>query len=331
MKRIFTFLLIAFGSVSLLFSQVTMTKATHGLVSGQTNNAWMVTYQQPGAAGKNVIWDFSNVELKDNMLSTSDIEGNFGESNVRAIRDDGYTFFFNVTDKGNEYTGYEVGNRKMLYDKPILKTIYPQKFNTRFSGSFSGNIYTEGSDKVMHVEGTYSTHADAWGTLLLPDGISFQALRVRTTESNGQMELVKYLWYTQENRYPVFVTMENYAIANDGTTRHLIFSSSFLNANINKSDNNYTGMQNIAASPYKVFPNPFKNEIRMSYNLPEKMNVAISLYDANGAKLVTLVSEDQSGNQIVSQDVSKYAQLPGVYILKIQLGGKVYTEKLMKD
>ena len=90
-------------------------------------------------------------------------------------------------------------------------------------------------------------------------------------------------------------------------------------------------MQNIAALPYKLFPNPFKNEIQVSYNLPEKTNVTISLYDANGVKLTTLVSEEQSGNRTAFQDVSKYAQLPGVYLLKIQLGDKIYTEKLLKQ
>jgi hypothetical protein len=330
MKRIFTFLLIAFSSVSLLFSQVIITKATHGFSGGQIHDGSVVTYQQPGAAGEDVIWDFSKVELLGNALFTSDIEDSFEGGNIKAVRDDGCIFFFNVTDKGNEYVGYEIGKSKMLLDKPILKTQYPQKFNTRFSGNFSGNIFTENPDEVTQVEGTYSTHADAWGTLLLPDGISLQALRVRTTEASGLRELVKYLWYTQGTRYPVFVTSEDYSIAKDGT-RQLIYSGSFLNTQINKSAGNYTGMQNIAASPYRIFPNPFKNEIQVSCNLPEKTNVTISLYDVNGIKLTTLVSKEQSGNYTVSQDVSKYAQLPGIYLLKIQLGDKVYTEKLVKN
>ena len=206
MKRFFTFLLIAFGSVSLLFSQVTITKATHGFSGGQIHDGCIVTYQQPGAEGENIIWDFSNVERLGNALFTSDIEDNFDGGNIKAVRDDGCTFFFNITDKGNEYVGYEIGNHKLLLDKPVQKTVYPQKFNTRFSGNFSGNIFAEGSDKATRVEGTYSTHADAWGTLFLPDGVSLQALRVRTTEASGSRELVKYLWYTQETRYPVFVT-----------------------------------------------------------------------------------------------------------------------------
>jgi hypothetical protein len=331
MKRFFTFLFIAFSSVSLLCAQVTLTKATHGFTSGQSHQCQEVTYQAPGNAGTNLVWDFSQAVLKDKApASDSNIEESFDGGNIKAIRNDGCTFFYNITEKGNEYIGYQVGNTTLRFSEPILKTKYPQTLGTQFEGKFNGTLTTEGSDYVRRVEGNYSTHADALGTIILPDGASLPALRVRTTESDGARELVKYLWYAQDVKYPIFVTTEEYEISGQDA-RILRGGSSFVNITIEKITQSATGLQDLKAATYKVFPNPFKDEIQLSYYLPEKTNVTIALYSSNGTKLSTLVSgQTQIGNNSVSQNVAKYTSAPGVYLLKIQLGDKIYTEKIVK-
>lgn len=332
MKRFFTFLLIAFSGASLLCAQqVTLTKATHGFSSGQSHDCLAVEYQAPGNAGTNLVWDFSQVVFEDKApASNSNLEANFDGGNIKALRNDGCTFFFNVTEKGNEYVGYQVGNSTLRLTEPILKTKYPQSFNTQFEGKFQGTITTEGSDYVRRVEGSYSTHADALGTIILPDGASLPVLRVKTTEGGGAYELVKYLWYAQDVRYPVFVTIEEYEIGANNT-KTFRGGSSFLNIKLDKVSKSATGIPDLTATTYKVFPNPFKDEIQVSYYLSEKTNVTIALYSSNGTKLTTLVSgKVQNGDNFVSKNVAKYTQSPGIYLLKIQLGDKVYTEKIVK-
>jgi hypothetical protein len=331
MKRFFTFLFIAFSSVSFLSAQVTLTKASHGFTSGQNHKCQEVEYQAPGNAGTNLVWNFSQVVFAAKApASDSNIEENFDGGNIKAVRDDGCTFFFNVTERGNEYVGYQAGNTTFRLTEPIVKTKYPQTFNTQFEGKFYGTITTEGSDNVRRVEGSYSTHADALGTIILPEGVSFPALRVRTTEVRGTYELVKYLWYAQEVRYPIFVTIEEYGIGDNGA-KTLRSGNSFLNIEINETTKSTTGIPDLTAAAYKVFPNPFKDVIQLRYSLPEKTNVTIALYSSNGTKLTTLVSgKAQSGDNFVSQNVAKYTASPGIYLLKIQLGDKVYNEKLVK-
>jgi hypothetical protein len=263
----------------------------------------------------------------EEVKSGSTMDANFAGNNVKAVRDDGCSFFFNTTDKGNEYLGYQVGKTSFKLTEPILKTQYPQKYNTQFSGKYSGIVTVEGSDRTIQIEGYYSTHADATGTIILPGNISAPALRVRTTEGTDSYELVKYLWYTQDDKYPVFVTMEDYAIDKD--VRTLKKTSSFLNTQAKSP----TGLKNFTggALAYQVFPNPFINEIQLSYSLPEKTNVTIELYSSTGTRLTTLLAnKQQSGNNSISQNVAKYTSVPGVYLLKIQLGNKIYTEKLVK-
>jgi hypothetical protein len=162
---------------------------------------------------------------------------------------------------------------------------------------------------------------------MLPGDVSLPALRVRTTEGYTGFERVKYLWYTQNISLPIFVTLEDYSIAEDGT-KILLTSQSVLNTQISKS---VTAIHKVDNFTYQVYPNPFKDNIKLTYSFPEKANVTVELYTSGGSKLVTLVAnQEQSGTQTLSQDLSKYTQQPGVYLLKITVGDNTYTEKLVK-
>ena len=328
MKRFFTFLLIVFGAIPLLLSQVTMTRASHGFFSGQNHECQVVQYQSPGEFGKNCVWDFSKAILLEKTESVSNLSDEiYGPGTIKADRNDGCEFFFNITESVNEYWGYKAGNTRYQLTEPIVKTKYPQTYNTQFSGKFTGSISVEGSNYVSQVEGTYSTHADGIGTIILPGDVSMPALRVRTTEVYRGLERVKYLWYAQNVRLPLFVTLEDYSIAADGTKK-LASTVSYLNLKVKNP---------VVAKPledkfsYQVYPNPFKDNIQLNYSFPEKTLVTVELFASDGAKLVTLVSnQEQSGVQTISQDVSKYTQQPGVYLLRITVGDKTYTEKLVK-
>jgi len=331
MKRIFTFLLIAFGASPLLFSQVTITKASHGFIAGQGHECQAVQYQAPGASGQNCVWDFSKaVVLSDakSVVDLSDEDPVLGK--IQVSRNDGCDFFFKNTEYDNEFWGYQSGASKLQLTEPIVKTKYPQTFGTQFSGKFSGTYTKINTEFSCPMEGTYSTNADATGLIVLPGNISFSALRVKTTEiyTRSNFERIKYLWYAQEVRLPLFVTFEDYSVAADGT-RNLVASASFLNTQI-KSQENVNDQTATDVFSYRVSPNPFRDVIQLTYTLAEKNQVTVELFASGGAKLTTLVSQVQSGTQTVSKDISKYAQLPGVYVLKITIGDKVYIEKLVK-
>ena len=327
MKRFFTFLLVTLGVTPLLFSQVTMTKASHGFFSGQNHECQAVQYQSPGESGKNCVWDFSKATLLGKEKSVSDLSDEIGT--IKVSRNDGCEFFFNTTDNANEYWGYKVGNKKLQLTEPIVKTKYPQTYGTQFSGKYAGTYTVEGTDgtnSTSHVEGTYSTYADAIGVIILPGDVSLPALRVKTTEGTASFERVKYLWYAQDIRLPIFVTLEDYSIAVDGS-RKLLSTQSYLNL---QAKNPAVIQSSADKFSFQVFPNPFRDEIQVTYTLTEKALVTVGLYAPGGAKLTTLVSQVQSGTQTLSRDVSKYAQQPGVYLLKVTVGDKTYTEKLVK-
>ena len=100
MKHFFTFLLILFGAAPLLFSQVTMTRASHGFFSGQNHESQAVEYQSPGEAGKNCVWDFSNAILLEETELVSTMSDEFSAAGtIKADRNDGCEFFFISTEK----------------------------------------------------------------------------------------------------------------------------------------------------------------------------------------------------------------------------------------
>ena len=329
MKRIFTLLLISLWAVPLLYSQVTMTKATHGFFLGQSHECQEVQHQAPGESGTNCVWDFSKATPLKEEISISDLsDDNYGTGPIKVSRNDGCEFFFNTTDNANEYWGYRSGNSNLQLTEPIVKTKYPQTYDTQFSGKYAGTYTVEGSNYTCKIEGTYSTHVDGSGVVLLPDDVSFPALRVRTTEGNATFERIKYLWYAQDVRLPLFVILEDYSIAADGT-RKLILAESFLNKQVKSP----TGINSLSDNPFafQVFPNPFQDKLQITYTISENTPVTVALYSSAGAKLVTLVSNElQSGTQVISQDVAKYTQQPGVYLLKITTGDKTFTEKIVK-
>jgi len=327
MKRFFTLLLFATGTASLLCAQVTMTKASHGFFPGQNHECREVQCQSPGETGKNCVWDFSKATLLDKESSVSDLTDEGGT--IKAGRNDGVEFFFVNTESANEYWGYKAGNASLQLTVPIVKTQYPQTFGTQFSGKFSGIYSIEGSNYTSTVEGTYSTFADAIGVIKLPNENTFTALRVKTTEGNPVFERVKYLWYAQEIHLPIFVIMEEYSIAADGT-RSLLTAQSYINTKAEKSPTSVEP----SAEPFsiQVYPNPFKDELQLNYTVSGKASVTVALYSPSGTQLATLVSNQvQSGSQTISRNVSKYTQQSGIYLLKITIGDKTYTEKLVKN
>jgi hypothetical protein len=347
MKRIFTLLTIALGSVSGIQSQVVLTYATHGFTSGLTHETIQVDYQEPGDAGTNLVWDFSQV---NSLKKTgADAESTIGEvlsknasrGNVAVSRNDQVSFLYNNTEKGNEYLGYESENMTVTFTEPLIKTKYPQSFGTYFEGNYSGNYTCQcgTAEQTNDLSGFYSTHADATGVLFLPGDIQLQALRVRTVEileyphSVLNTEHVKYLWYAQSERFPVFVSLSTYSVNKSTGERQLVGQTSYLNVNLSPAaPTGIASVINDSEIAYKVFPNPFRNKVEVSYSLPKEVPVSVELYNSRGLKLASLIDrQSQKGANYLSKDIAKYTQAPDIYILKLTFGDKVFTEKLIKE
>lgn len=83
----------------------------------------------------------------------------------------------------------------------------------------------------------------------------------------------------------------------------------------------------------KSYPNPFSGETTIEYSLPKSGNVEVSIFDLNGRKLRTLLSENQIAGvrQILWNPIGSGILKPseGIYLCKITSSGKGEVLKLI--
>ncbi len=335
MKQIFTFLVVALLSANVVHAQITMTHDSHGFRPGDEHACQTLFYKDPGQAGKNVTWDFRDVVSKESIGVSTVGESSGSFHNIGVMRNDGVRFLYNVTKDQVEYRGYERGDLEFLYNNPIVKTKYPQSYGTFFEGAFSGNVLTKGK-VTSEMTGRYSTDVDGEGTILLPDGGKLPVIRVKTTKvtnySCSTHEVVKYLWYAQDVRYPVFVSIETVSIANDGQ-RTILEKVSYLNTNLQRENKvrSTTDLNAIDDSfTCKASPNPFKERLNIEYTLGKQSAISIEIYNAQGSKVgVVLPKQTQQGMQTINYNTVSFAK--GIYFLRFTVDGKVHIEKLIKN
>ncbi len=80
---------------------------------------------------------------------------------------------------------------------------------------------------------------------------------------------------------------------------------------------------------FSVFPNPVSSQLTVSYETKTPVPVKIELYDATGARVMSFTDGNpKAGNQQLSIDTSRLK--PGVYFLRLETGGKVWSQKIVK-
>jgi hypothetical protein len=81
-----------------------------------------------------------------------------------------------------------------------------------------------------------------------------------------------------------------------------------------------------------VYPNPTSGELNISYTLDKPTTVRVSLLDASGKKIKTLINHDQpAGEHQWSFKSDSAMQHPGSYLLKLDFDRSVLIRKLVKE
>jgi hypothetical protein len=82
-------------------------------------------------------------------------------------------------------------------------------------------------------------------------------------------------------------------------------------------DDHITGKKDFELS--QNYPNPASASTEITYTLPGKSDVHLSLYDLNGKEVKSFINEQQdAGKHLIKADVSSLA--PGVYYYRLQAG-----------
>jgi len=80
---------------------------------------------------------------------------------------------------------------------------------------------------------------------------------------------------------------------------------------------------------FKIFPNPITSAINLEYELAQKANIKISIYDHLGREIRILTQGPQSvGKHRAIFDISTLPS--GIYLCRLQVGDRVMVERLVK-
>jgi len=349
MKRKLTLVLLALPMMLMTLSaQTVLTYATHGMQEGDVLTLTKITDFNVGNSGANQVWDFSNA--KENGTQTIDYNANPTANNnagksFACLLGGKTTKFHSVSNKEKLYHGLSTGNAKIEFEKPIVEMAFPFQYQSQISGEMKGTYTTLPSGKIETIDGNYSVTADGWGTLILPNGVTLNnVLRVVYVKDYSQtmgdinyyITVKHYLYYAAESRYPVLQVNEA------KTTCDCACKFNDLTAlyNPNVVPNNKPTPQVMPETPqvtpeivsnfnYTLYPNPAKTELRVDYNVLADSKIKISIIDIAGKKVKTIVNTKQElGAYSIVTDVDRLTD--GVYVLEIQVNGKVYTETFIK-
>jgi hypothetical protein len=218
--------------------------------------------------------------------------------------------------------------------------VYPFTYGNYYWSNFSGyGVYA--NDATSDITGDYSFEADAFGTLILPNNVLTNVLRVKHTLSRyefarcyfSETHQTRYLFYSDNHRYPVFSILETMRISNDrDTTWH---RSSAVNEFVHSISTNDPVVENVIQTPRKeyvhnVFPNPFNEAFKVNFTLDEKTNVAVEFYTLEGIKLGDICSK-RVLDQGVHEFEYKTSALPnGTYFVKFIFNDHAFVTQAIK-
>jgi hypothetical protein len=224
----------------------------------------------------------------------------------------------------------------MVYSNNEKVAEYPFTFNSTFLDNFQAEYELDEALIVRNIGITQFT-GDAFGNIILPDGSTHAALRVKIFRqtadtmfvigipvSTAEVKSTTYEWYTNESKYPVF-------------------GISYFEINVNGSitaykevDYNAEAATDVNDEPNQIvsgfellqnYPNPFNPSTKISWQSSVGSHQTLKIYNVLGTEVATLVDEYKpAGSYEVEFDASKLSS--GVYLYQLKSNSKIITKKM---
>ena len=341
MKTLFLFALFFSCTV---FAQITITSTDVSNVFAVGNSATIhsadITSFNIGSAGGGNNWDFSGLQSTEtfSMLSvdvvTTPYASEFPGANLATYSQGEYGGYpaeiwsylsvnGTLSNLGQAVTSDSLpGVLVAVKDVPSsIELQLPMTFNTSWSQTYTETVYFSG---VPFNQTSISTNVvvDAWGTMTMPGGASFDALRIRETSMESGNTSVQYS-FLAKNGANVTVSATDPNPPSSG-----VINADWYDWNLSFT----TDVEQISGLPQNFnltqnYPNPFNPSTKIEYSIPEASFVQLNVYDILGNKVAELVNEEQSAGSYRA-DFSGAGLSSGIYIGKLQAGNFTKTIKM---
>ena len=215
------------------------------------------------------------------------------------------------------------GNLYRVKNDPPDALLIPIIYNSAYQEHFTKTIYLNGSpisqDSIFKV-----VFIDAWGTMTLPGGASFEALRIKEVRTvNGVPEGAHYSFQSVNGAQVNMQTSDPNA-------------ADFAIVDIDWYDWNLpyiTDVEKISSIPTDFilsqnYPNPFNPSTKIKWQSPVTGHQTLKVLDLLGNEVATLVDEyKEAGKYEVSFDASQLST--GIYFYRLKAGSFTQTKKMI--
>ena len=275
-----------------------------------SNAVWM----DPGAAGANVTWDFSEMtEISSSSVSyipMSSVAGaaNFPSGTHAFDTGIGIVEVFSTSAAGMDNLGFDAGIASAVYSDPETMITFPFNFEDSGSDDFEGSVAG-----LVTRTGTVTFEYDGYGTLILPSGTVENVARVKVTENytdssslggDSVTSTESYIYVQQDLGYPIVEIFESDV---DGTVTNGTTYSAPAPTHISMTaDNDIT-----------VFPNPANNVFMISGQFDA--GTQIELFDLNGRAVAAQLVTSNTLQQVSVSDLPA-----GLYVMRATINGAIH-------
>lgn len=336
------------------------TAAVHGQVNlsemDQTSTDSLqkcrIRYFSPGRGGRNMVWDFSG---KLESRESSQVMFMKDSTDMISIIEPGRILYY----RNNTDTLVLVGSESTLERRDYALSKTTRRLHLVYGDSIGKPFRCEGmycGDHPFREVGTTTVKVDADGSIVLAENDTLRnVLRVHTIDSYSicmdidsaaldtarltQVIDERYEWYLPESQYPVIEDVTSTSYFNMdvvGTTRHAYCNLPpdqvpyYISQTDFPSDDEQEGfadgdVQDDGIIHYQI--ETHGKVIQMTYDLDENATITTIVANHMGM-LCTSRQWTQSAGQGYSTQIDCNGLLPGVYILYINVNGKVYSEKV---
>lgn len=222
----------------------------------------------------------------------------------------------------------------ILKDNPVrIEIKLPMSYDSSWTQTYTQTISAGGLQAGQYTV-LRTVVVDAYGTMTLPGGYSFEALRLRETMSVSlpgvpiSNSSVSYFFISKEGAQVTLDGPNNIDLSSSGVVNVENYSWNLPSAKSTAVNNKYLTNKPGVFFLYQNYPNPFNPSTKISYSLSNSSYVTLNVYNVLGQKVAVLVDEEKSaGNYEVTFEAKNLSS--GVYFYKLQAGNSVQTEKMI--